>query len=196
MSNSTIKKLVLSLILTIASLFTLPTYAWPEVDTMNMCGSAVKTARAYGGGFKGWQSRDQYVNQKSRTGAYYQNNCPGTIAPAKAYPAKRAVKRVRKVRKARKARKTRKVRRARKARKSRSRKSRKRYVTKCRYVKRCTKVRAKKRIKKRRAKKRGKAKRKYPYIAKSKRAKRFKRKVRVKYDKHADCARVDRVNRS
>ncbi len=171
MSNLAIKKLVFSLILIIGSLFTLPSYAWPEVDHMNMCGSAVKTARAYGGGFKGWNSHDQYVALKSRSGAYYRANCPDTYAPSNVAPTKRIIRKKRIVRKKRRVRKVR----------------RGRYVTKCRYVKRCTKVRAK-RIKKRHAA------RKYPYIARSSRARKFRR--TVKYDKHADCVRVDRVNRS
>ena len=169
MSSLTIRKLVLSLILTFGSLFALPSYAWPEVDHMNMCGSAVKTARAYGGEFKGWQSHDKFTNAKSRSGAYYRANCKSTAAPTKKF-----VKR--------------KVRKARKVRKSSKRNG---YVKKCRYVKRCTTVRAKsKRVK--RIKKRKKAK-KYPYIAKSSRARSSKR---AKYDKHADCVQVDRMNGS
>jgi len=162
MSNSTIRKLVLSLILTIGSLFTLPSYAWPEVDHMNMCGAAAKTSRVYSGNFKGWQARDQYVNSKRRAGYYYRSNCPGIVAPTK-----KVVRKARKVRRKAKRRST--------------------YVTKCRYVKRCVKVkRSKKRVyRKKRAKR-------YSRIARSSKARRFKR--TVKYDKHADCVRVDRVN--
>ncbi len=162
MSYSAIRKLVLSLILITGSLMTLPTYAWPEVDHMNMCGSAVKTARAYSGGFRGWSSHDRYVALKSQSGAYYRANCPDIVAPVNARPAKKVLRKKRRVRKTR-------------------RRSR-RYVTKCRYVKRCTKVRVKKRRKAR----------KYPYISRSSKARKFKR--TVKYDKHADCVRVDRVN--
>ncbi|HIQ15175.1 MAG TPA: hypothetical protein EYH38_06355 [Leucothrix sp.] len=156
MSNSTIRKLVLSIILTFGSFLSLPSYAWPEVDHMNMCGPAAKISRTYGGEFKGWQSRDRYVANNRRAGYYYRNNCPETVAPVK-----KIVKKVRKVRKSKK---------------------RSRYVTKCKYVKRCRKVkRTKKRVSK-----------KYPYIAKSSKARKFKR--TVKYDKHADCVQVDRVN--
>jgi len=163
MSNSVIRKLVLSLILTIGSLFTLPGYAWPEVDHMNMCGAAAKTSRVYSGNFKGWQARDQYVESKRRAGYYYRTNCPGIVAPTK-----KVIRKARKVR--------RKVR-------------RRRAYTKCYYVKRCVKVkRGKRRVyRKKRAKR-------YPRIARSSKARRFKR--TVKYDKHADCVRVDRVNRA
>jgi len=162
MSNSAIRKLVLSLILTIGSLFTLPSFAWPEVDHMNMCGAAAKTSRVYAGNFKGWQARDNYVAGKARAGKYYRTNCPEIVAPVK------------------------KV--VRKARKVRKNKRRSAYVTKCRYVKKCTKV---KRSRSKRASRKKRAKR-YPRIARSSKARRFKRKV--KYDKHADCVRVDRVN--
>ncbi len=166
MSNSTIRKLVLSIIFTFFSFFTLPSYAWPEVDHMNMCGPAAKTSRVYRGEFKGWQSRDQYVVNNRRTGYYYRTNCPGTVAPVK-----KVVRKARKVRK--------------------SRRKRSRYVTKCRYVKRCTKV---KRSKKRRSKRvtRKKRSKKYRTIARSRKARKFKR--TVKYDLHADCVQVDRVN--
>ena len=136
MSNSTIRKLVLSIILTFGSFLSLPSYAWPEVDHMNMCGPAAKTSRTYGGEFKGWQSRDRYVANNRRAGYYYRNNCPGTAAPVK-----KVIKKARKV----------------------------------------------KRTKKR-------ASKKYPYIAKSSKARKFKR--TVKYDKHADCVQVDRMNTS
>ena len=162
MSNSAIRKLVLSLILTIGSLFTLPSFAWPEVDHMNMCGAAAKVSRVYAGNFKGWQARDSYVAGKTRAGNYYRTNCPGIVAPVK------------------------KV--VRKARKVRRNKRRSAYVTKCRYVKKCTKVKRSKRASRKKRAKR------YPRIARSSKARRFKR--RVKYDKHADCVRVDRVNRS
>ncbi len=164
MSNSTIRKLVLSIILTFFSFFTLPSYAWPEVDHMNMCGPAAKTSRVYRGEFKGWQSRDQYVANNRRVGYYYRTNCPRIVAPAK-----KVVRKARKVRS----------------------KKRSRYVTKCRYVKRCTKV---KRSNKRRSKRvtRKKRSKKYRTIARSRKARKFKR--TVKYDLHADCVQVDRVN--
>jgi len=126
-------KWLLSLFLLIASVLTLPAYAWPEVDHMNMCGAPVKVDRAYAGGFRGWAAHDIYTNYKRRAGYYYRTNCPGTKAPVKA-----------------------------------------------------KKVYKKKRIVKRATKK--------TRIARSSKAKSFTRKV--KYDKHADCVRVDGMNRS
>ena len=131
----TMRKLVLSLILTIGSFLTLPAYAWPEVDHMNMCGAAAKTVRAYGGSFRGWQAHDNFVGYRNRAGYYYRNNCPETVAPVKKVAKKTYKKPAKKV-----------------------------------YKKRVKKVR----------------------IAKSSKARKFKR--RVKYDEHADCARVDRMN--
>jgi len=168
MSNLVIRKLVLSLILTIGSLLTLPSFAWPEVDHMNMCGAAAKVSRTYAGNFKGWQSRDRYVAGKAQAGQYYRENCPRTFAPSNVAPAYKVVRKARKVRRY---------------------KRRSKYITKCRYVRKCTRVKRSKRkvSRKKRAKK-------YPRIARSSKARRFKR--RVRYDKHADCVRVDRVNRA
>ena len=130
-------KWLLSLFLLIASLLTLPAYAWPEVDHMNMCGAPVKVDRAYAGGFRGWPAHDIYVNYKRRAGYYYRTNCPGIKAPVKA---------------------------------------KKVYKKKPVYKKRIVK-RASKKLR----------------IARSSKTKRFLRKV--KYDKHADCVRVDAMNR-
>jgi len=125
------KRLILSLLLTIGSFLTLPAYAWPEVDHMNMCGGAAKTVRAYGGNFRGWAAHDNYIAYRGK--AYYlRSNCPTTVAPVKKAAKKKVVKR---------------------------------------------KVAAK------------------PVrIAKSSKAKAFKR--TVKYDLHADCVQVDRMNSS
>lgn len=131
----TMRKLVLSLILTIGSFLTLPAYAWPEVDHMNMCGAPVKTIRAYGGNFRGWPARDNFVGYLKRAGYYYRTNCPNTSAPVKKVAKKTYKKPAKKA-----------------------------------YKKRVKNVR----------------------IAKSSKARTSKR--RVKYDEHADCARVDRMN--
>jgi len=46
MNIVSIKRLVLALILGMSSVLTLPAYAWPDTDEMNMCGAAVKKMRA------------------------------------------------------------------------------------------------------------------------------------------------------
>ena len=143
------RKILLSVILTLGSLLTLPAYAWPEVDHMNMCGSAVKVARAYDGEFRGWKAHDTYVNYRERAGYYYRNNCPSIVAPVKPYKKK--------VNKA---------------------------AVKKAVVKKATSTKALK----------TKGTTRKELIAKSSKAKAFKRKVT--YDKHADCARVDKMNGS
>ena len=126
-----IKKWLLGLAFTVSSILTLPAYAWPEVDHMNMCGAPTKVVHA---GWQGWGQHDRYVAKRGN--AYYlQTNCPTTVAPVKkAAPAKKKV------------------------------------------VKRSYRKAGKKSVR----------------IAKSSKAKSFKRKV--KYDEHADCMRVDRMN--
>ncbi|MCF6191391.1 MAG: hypothetical protein L3J51_13030 [Cocleimonas sp.] len=126
------KKWFLGLVLTLSSVLTLPTYAWPDVDHMNMCGAAAKPVQA---GFRGWAQYDQYVAKRGNA-YYYRTNCPNTVASKQA-PAK-AVKKA---------------------------------VAKKSYRKVASKR-----------------------IAKSSKAKSFKR--TVKYDEHADCARVDKMNGS
>ena len=124
------KRWFLGVALALSSVLTLPTYAWPDVDHMNMCGAATKPVQA---GFRGWAQYDQYVARRGNA-YYYRTNCPNTVAskaPRKA--AKKAV----------------------------AKKSYRKVVKRKR-------------------------------IAKSSKAKRFKRKV--KYDKHADCVRVDKMN--
>jgi len=124
------KKWFLGLAFTLSSLLTLPTYAWPEVDHMNMCGAAAKPVHA---GWQGWAQHDRYIAKRGN--AYYlRTNCPTTVAPVKKAKPYKKVAKVAKVAKARKS------------------------------------VR----------------------IAKSSKAKSFKRKV--KYDMHADCLRVDKMN--
>ena len=133
MNKPAIKKLLLSLFLTIGSLLSSSVYAWPEVDHMNMCGAAIKVSQKYAGNFKGWAARDNYVNRVRRAGYYYRTNCPQTVAPVKKKNNQKTV-----------ARKVLKV------------------------------------LPKR--------------IMRSSKAKSFKR--TVKYDKHADCVRVDKMNQS
>ena len=81
---------MLGLVITLGSLLTLPAYAWPEVDHMNMCGSATKAVQ---GGFTNWAQYDRYVAKRGN--AYYlRTNCPNTVAPTKkaAYVKKAVVK--------------------------------------------------------------------------------------------------------
>ena len=137
MKRNTIKRLIMALILTLGGLISLPSYSWPEVDHMNMCGAAAKVDRTYGGNFKGWAARDQFVTQKRRAGAYYRANCPKTVAPVKKVAKKKV------------------------------------------YAKKEKRTYKKKVVRKVR-------------IAKSSKAKSFRKKV--KYDEHADCVRVDRMN--
>ncbi len=92
MNNLMTKKLLLPLLLTFASLFSLPAFAWPEVDHMNMCGTAVKVDRSYGGNFRGWPAHDNFINYKKRAGYYFRNNCPTIKAPIKS--AKKTYKKV------------------------------------------------------------------------------------------------------
>ena len=74
-----IKRLLLTLTLTLTSVMTLPAYAWPDTDEMNMCGAAIKTVRAYNGDHRTWAAHDNYV--KNRGNAYYQRaNCPQSKA--------------------------------------------------------------------------------------------------------------------
>jgi len=119
-----IKRWLLGLAFIVSSVLTLPTYAWPEVDHMNMCGAPTKPVHA---GWQGWAQHDRYIAKRGN--AYYlRTNCPTTVAPVKKKAVKKSYRKV--------AKSTR--------------------------------------------------------IAKSSKAKSFKRKV--KYDEHADCARVDRMN--
>ena len=72
--------------LLLSGLFTVPAYAWPEVDTMNMCNQAVQVTRAYQGGAKGWVDRDSHASaQKMQV---FARNCPQVKAPVKAYKKK------------------------------------------------------------------------------------------------------------
>ena len=74
-----IKRLVLALILGVGSLMTLPAYAWPDTDEMNMCGTAVKHVRAYGNDFRGWSEHDKYIAKRGKA-YYHRTNCPQSKA--------------------------------------------------------------------------------------------------------------------
>ena len=74
-----IKQLLLTLTLTLSSVMTLPAYAWPDTDEMNMCGAAIKTVRNYAGDHQNWNAHDKYIAQRGNT--YYQRtNCPQSKA--------------------------------------------------------------------------------------------------------------------
>ncbi len=74
-----IKRLVLSATLLLGSVMTLPAYAWPDTDEMNMCGSAVKNVRGYAGQFRGWAAHDIYVDARGLD-YYFRTNCPESTA--------------------------------------------------------------------------------------------------------------------
>ena len=74
-----LKRLVLSLVLGLGSVMTLPAHAWPDTDEMNMCGAAAKNVRSYGGQFRGWAAHDNYVAQRGKA-YYYRTNCPESKA--------------------------------------------------------------------------------------------------------------------
>ena len=77
MNLFSMKKWMLGLVLTLGSFLTLPAYAWPEVDHMNMCGSPTKAVQA---GFTSWAQYDRYVAKRGN--AYYlRTNCPQIVAP-------------------------------------------------------------------------------------------------------------------
>lgn len=83
------KNLLLGLFFTVTSVLTLPAYAWPEVDHMNMCGTATKVVQSYGGNWKGWNQHDKYI--AARGNAYYlRSNCPTIVAPVKSTRVKKA----------------------------------------------------------------------------------------------------------
>ncbi|KAG1694928.1 hypothetical protein GQR58_006858 [Nymphon striatum] len=57
----------------------LPAYAWPDTDEMNMCGTAIKNVRSYGGDFRGWAAHDNYISQRGKA-YYFRTNCPESKA--------------------------------------------------------------------------------------------------------------------
>ena len=79
MNMNIIKRLVPALILSVGSFLTLPAYAWPDVDHMNMCGAPAKTVRAYGGSHQGWDARDNYISARGMA-YYFRTMCPETKA--------------------------------------------------------------------------------------------------------------------
>lgn len=79
MNIVSIKRLVLALILGMSSVLTLPAYAWPDTDEMNMCGVAVKKMRAYSGDHRGWDAHDNYIKHLGAQ-YYYLANCPQSKA--------------------------------------------------------------------------------------------------------------------
>ena len=88
MNLFSMKKWMLGLILTLGSFVTLPAYAWPEVDHMNMCGSATKVVKA---GFTNWAQYDRYVAKRGN-GYYLRTNCPNIVAPVKKSVIKKSYK--------------------------------------------------------------------------------------------------------
>ena len=86
MNIVSIKRLVLSLILMLGSVMTLPAYAWPDTDEMNMCGSAVKNVRSYANGFRGWAAHDIYISERGLD-YYFRTNCP-EVKASKNYKGK------------------------------------------------------------------------------------------------------------
>ena len=79
MNIISMKRLILALILSLGSFITLPAYAWPDVDHMNMCGAPAKTVRAYGGSHRGWEARDNYISARGMA-YYFRTMCPETKA--------------------------------------------------------------------------------------------------------------------
>ncbi len=79
MNFFSVKRLVVTLILSVGCFITIPAYAWPDVDHMNMCGSPVKTVRAYSGNHQGWNSRDNFISTRGMA-YYFRTMCPETKA--------------------------------------------------------------------------------------------------------------------
>jgi hypothetical protein len=101
------KKLLLTVILTLGSFMTLPAFAWPEVDHMNMCGPATRVVRAYKGDSQGFVQRDRYIAKRGNA-YYYRTNCPNIKAPLTKVASKQSktvYKKARQIRKTGKAKK-------------------------------------------------------------------------------------------
>jgi hypothetical protein len=79
MNMNLIKRLISALILSVGGFLTLPAYAWPDVDHMNMCGAPAKTVRAYSGSHQGWDARDNYISARGMA-YYFRTMCPETKA--------------------------------------------------------------------------------------------------------------------
>ncbi len=162
------KKGIFALVLILGSFLTLPALAWPEVDHMNMCGSATKVVQ---GGFTNWVQYDRYVTKRGK--AYYlRTNCPNIVAPTKKSSAKKVAARTSVYTKSIGVKRI-------------SKRSTYNKKLDCARVDRMNGFISQKTYKKI-------IRSKSVRIAKSSKAKLFKR--NVKYDKKADCARVDRMN--
>jgi hypothetical protein len=169
MNLFSMKKWMFGLVLTLGGILTMPAYAWPEVDHMNMCGSATKAVK---GGFTTWADYDRYVAKRGK--AYYlRTNCPNTVAPVKA--KKVAYKKV-----------------AKKAPVYAKTVSIKAIVKRATYNEKLDCARVDRMNGFNHAGTHKIAGPKSARIAKSSKAKIFR--SRVKYDEKADCARVDRAN--
>ena len=90
MINTHFKRFSIIMLLLMAAI-TSPTYAWQEVDTMNMCNQPVQAVRAYNGGAKGWINRDNFTASQKRA---YARNCPQVRAPKKVYKKKKVYRKV------------------------------------------------------------------------------------------------------
>ena len=75
-----INHLVITALLLMVSLFTTSAYAWPEVDHMNMCGTASKSIRTYNGNFQGWAQHDRYVAINGKR-YYAATGCSNITSP-------------------------------------------------------------------------------------------------------------------
>ena len=107
------RKLLLAISLMLGSLLTLPAFAWPEVDHMNMCGPATKVVRAYKGNSQGYAQRDRYLAKRGNA-YYFRTNCPNIKAPVNKAASKKSklvykVKKTKRIRQTNKAAKTKKV---------------------------------------------------------------------------------------
>jgi len=90
MKRNTIKRLIMALILTLGGLISLPSYSWPEVDHMNMCGAPAKVVRAYDGNFRSWAAHDNYIAKRGNA-YYYRTMCPNVKAVKNYKKAKKRV---------------------------------------------------------------------------------------------------------
>ncbi len=86
MKRISLIKILLAAMLLLASTIFAPAFAWPEVDTMNMCNQPVQLIRVYQGDAKGWVNRDNYIaTYKQRI---YAANCPQVRSAKKALKKK------------------------------------------------------------------------------------------------------------
>jgi len=86
MKRISLIKILLAAMLLLASTIFAPAFAWPEVDTMNMCNQPVQVIRVYHGDAKGWVNRDNYIaTYKQRI---YAANCSQVRSAKKAFKKK------------------------------------------------------------------------------------------------------------